>query len=213
MQTIKDLRKPIQHLKNSDPDDLHRTVHSFDEATTVLLDDSPRKGVLQPWNQIVIPEYDRMEHQGTKAAVARVQQDGQADRSGLDETLLGVVGILEELRTVENVPAWVRAGGLVPKLPAANAENVQSIVVAAVAVADAELTLESLPTHESFVHWYQIHAVLHYWTERGKQALIRKGIAIDIGANITGSPDSPFLHLRFVQSYIPLEESGSFRCH
>lgn len=209
VQTVKDLRKPIFHLQHADPRDLFRQVWPFDESTTVLLDDSPLKAVFQPWSQIVIPEYDKKEYQSTKAAVTRLNEDEEADRTGLDEILLGVIGILEELRMVENVPAWVRAGGLTPKLSVTGEQSDEGAPAAMALAIETELSLGDLPSHASFVHWYQAPDVLRHWIERGKQALLRKGIIIDIGIDMTNSTDSPALLPRFIPQYMS-ERDRSF---
>ena len=46
-QTLKDLRKPWAHLSEL----------SHSALTTLLLDDSPRKVRLQPFNHLCVPEY------------------------------------------------------------------------------------------------------------------------------------------------------------
>lgn len=197
---MKDLRKPIEHLKHPDQENPDRPAHRFDERTTLLLDDSPRKAAFQPWSQIVVPEYDKAEYQSSKAAALHFEEDGFADRSGMDEILLGVVGLLEELRSVENVPAWVRAGGLTRQKDVAKiGVEVQS--AGAEWITAEEPTLHRLPSHESFSHWYQTPAVLHYWTERGRQALIRKGIEINSGIDVN-SLDSPAPLPRFIPPYM-----------
>jgi len=204
---VKDLRKPIEHLKHPDQENPDRPAHRFDERTTLLLDDSPRKAAFQPWSQIVVPEYDKAEYQSSKAAALHFEEDGFADRSGMDEILLGVVGLLEELRSVENVPAWVRAGGLTRQKDVAKiGVEVQS--AGAEWITAEEPTLHRLPSHESFSHWYQTPAVLHYWTERGRQALIRKGIEINSGIDVN-SLDSPAPLPRFIPPYMNHASSPS----
>ncbi|KAL7419803.1 hypothetical protein Q5752_005719 [Cryptotrichosporon argae] len=154
VQTTKDLRKVIAHLDDR-----------FDEKTTVLLDDSPLKAVQQPWSQIVIPEYDAAAHRTSKAAAASPNLDG------IDETLLAVVGVLDALRKVDNVPAWVRAGGLVRR----------------------ELELQPvkpahLPSAEDFAHWYADPEVFQVWVEAGIKALAHKNIELEHGV-VRKAPD------------------------
>ncbi|KAK4688169.1 hypothetical protein P7C73_g1940, partial [Tremellales sp. Uapishka_1] len=164
VQTVKDLRKVHDHL-----------ALSFDESNTVLLDDSPLKGVLQPWNQVVVPEYDREEWQSSKKVISREVMDSK----NLDRILLGVVGILGELKNQDNIPFWIRSGGLA--LPGLEIDGQQEL---------DPPRLESLPSQPDFVHWYQIPEVMETWVSRGKLELERKGIKIHPG-DISGTqPDS-----------------------
>ena len=120
MQTFKDLRKIIDHVADPVERSSQYPPTRFDEKRVVLLDDSPLKAVNQPWNQLVIPEYGRDEYHASKEAVQRLLrgEDPENLQDGMDKTLLAIVGILEEMSTIENVPAWVRAGGLIPNVDA-----------------------------------------------------------------------------------------------
>ncbi|KAG6336426.1 hypothetical protein ID866_2669 [Astraeus odoratus] len=135
------------------------TAHSA--LTTLLLDDSPHKAALQPYNHVCIPEYDSARRQRDLASLAaqsepvpskthekkkkrkrkqhqeavasptpdpdgisdsNISEDGPAgtsppgvpdiDVEPFDVTLLGVVGILDEIKRQSNVAGWIRAGGL-----------------------------------------------------------------------------------------------------
>ena len=196
VQTVKDLRQILDHLKSQrlanptqDP-----TEPVYDESNTVLLDDSPLKAILQPWSQIVIPEYDEVEFHLSKLAAAALSQDPTASHEGLDEILLGVIGILEALREVQNVPAWVRAGGgLVSDLDDKGMANVQDVAELDL---NAEPMLESLPSHKTFIHWYTESAIAEYWKAKGVEALRRKGIKLEIGkiegaGELNSAPNSP----------------------
>ncbi|WVO17959.1 hypothetical protein L204_105657 [Cryptococcus depauperatus] len=170
VQTTKDLRKVIQHLSDSKrPPDLR--VH-FDESTTVLLDDSPLKAIYQPWSQIVIPQYDAQTNRTSRTIAGLNHDHEQSDTTEgqeMDKTLLAVIGILEELRHVVNVPLWIRAGGLTFTLDLDNLSNP---------------TLESLPSHETYVHWWKDKTLLSKWVAKGEKALERKGIPLRHGLDI-----------------------------
>ena len=249
VQTVKDLRKPIAHLQKSHPERPDRPPYSFDESTIVLLDDSPLKAVHQPWSQIVIPEYGKVEYESSIAAALRLQENKDADRSGLDEVLLGVIGILDELRAVQNVPAWVRDGGLIPKLPvtvtkedgdilplAEDADDRSdgdfggegesdhhraprrvpwkerhnlTVPLATTVNIEVEPTIPNLPSDELFVHWYQDPAAFDHWTQRGKEALIRKGIESRLDIDETRSASSPRSDSRRIRSDTPYSADGS----
>ncbi|OCF45029.1 hypothetical protein I317_01080 [Kwoniella heveanensis CBS 569] len=166
VQTTKDLRKVLDHLQSfrSSASD---SVPHFDEKTIMLLDDSPLKAVHQPFNQLVIPEFGHKEHIDSKKAVMALESAANGDISAsgsLDQTLLAVVGVLDELREVSNVPAWMRAGGL----------RLDEMM-------DEDVTLETLPSHADFSHWYQDPTILRHWVEAGRSALQRRGIEIRHG--------------------------------
>lgn len=158
----------------------HAYLPKLDERNTVLVDDSPLKAVCQPWNQLVIPEYDKKEFQASRDVAMRLSRNPDASTEGLDEILLGVIGIFEEMRTVENVPAWIRGGGLLP--------TVQR---------DAKIDLsrrpglEDLPSHNMFQHWYDRPEQLAYWIEKGKKALERRGIELAIGLDLQAAMSPP----------------------
>ncbi|KAK8861347.1 hypothetical protein IAR55_002166 [Kwoniella newhampshirensis] len=141
VQTTKDLNKVIEHLQ--DPSITAAPfLRELDERTAVLLDDSPLKAVMQPWNQIVIPEYDKQEHKDSTQAANSVTTEDTDDlgMSGMDRTLLAVIGILDELKTVNNVPAWIRGGGLTSEF------NYKSN--------DESPEVKDLPSQQSYAHWY-----------------------------------------------------------
>ncbi|TCD71081.1 hypothetical protein EIP91_000173 [Steccherinum ochraceum] len=162
---------PPRHVSDSQ-DGTHSAL------TTLLLDDSPRKAELQPYNHVCIPEYDGArrgkdleilqneklvlqsiadraasdsagvaqnteEIPDTEDAVAEtLEDDPSPDEQGkkrkrkdkkakkaaamvatlaessargddpYDQTLLAVVGILDEVKVQGNVAAWIRTGGL-----------------------------------------------------------------------------------------------------
>lgn len=185
VQTTKDLRKVLSHLietkKLPDP------TTPYSEKTIVLLDDSPLKAVFQPWNQIVIPEFDKALHRSSRLAAGLKSDthddsdDGEASTSQtgqgheMDKILLAVIGILDQLRHVSNVPLWVRAGGLTFDLDETNLHPP---------------THESLPSHVDYQHWFNDQEVYSKWVAKGEEALKRKGIEVRHGLDIPPSPPS-----------------------
>lgn len=180
----------------------------------MLLDDSPAKGVYQPWSQIVITEYDKPEYKDSKDAIMRLTErtakslkvsdpepeaeaaEKEASPSeeptdatagvdpthepGLDTTLLAVIGILEAMRNVKNVPAFVRGGGILS--PSAE-----------LAIDSSEVTASTLPSHATFAHWFANADTLDHWTQKGRAALERRGIPLDHGMRF--SPSGEFYPL------------------
>ena len=62
------------------------------------MDDSLLKARLQPHNLLLIPEYIR-----------KTKDDIEGDPDA-DRILLAIIGILEEMRSQANIPAWTRSG-------------------------------------------------------------------------------------------------------
>lgn len=184
VQTTKDLRKVLSHL--TDTKKFPDPTSPYSEKTIVLLDDSPLKAVFQPWNHIVIPEFDKALHRSSRLAAGLKSDhyndydDGEASTSQIgqdpemDKILLAVIGILDQLRYVSNVPLWVRAGGLTFDLDETNLHPP---------------THESLPSHENYEHWFDNQEVYLRWVAKGEEALKRKGIEVRHGLDI--SPYSP----------------------
>lgn len=96
------------------------------------MDDSVLKAHLQPWNHLCVPEYITETHtrdlevwsrhhevntsrkQNKKAALqdnAKTPRNGQAE-TDYDQTLIAVIGILNELKNELDVSDWIRSGRL-----------------------------------------------------------------------------------------------------
>ena len=143
----------------------------FSEANSLLLDDSPLKAVYQPFNQLVIPEFDRQEYRDSVDGLLAAE-DGFESAAQVDSILLGVIGVLDALKTVDNVPAWIRAGGLFPE------------AAGPARVADGTLKDEHLPSHPDSTHWFASPAHLKWWIARGKDALKAKDIKLEHGLTL-----------------------------
>ena len=148
------------------------------------------KARFQPWNQLVIPEYGKAEFASSRTAAGRASADTDTQPEGMDCILLAIIGMLEEMRTFSNVPAWIRAGGLtrLPK-PTQDGEDEESVDESL--VEDAQPALQDMPSHESFQHWYEDPKVVTYWIGRGRAALERKGIKVVHGIDAHGRSPSP----------------------
>jgi len=154
----------------------------FPLETILLLDDSPLKAVYQPWNQLVLPEYDREAYQQSHRAVDETRSNQGAE---CDEILLAVIGVLEATSSCENIPAWIRAGGL--KKPdihlGADTSSDDPAWFGAPdgPAAGVQPTLRDLPTFETFTHWFKDEKLLKRWIEKGKEALKLYGIPLEHG--------------------------------
>ncbi|KAJ7455211.1 hypothetical protein B0H11DRAFT_2067080 [Mycena galericulata] len=134
-------------------------------------------------------ELDGEEDAGTQADTI-IDGDARphfcADGEPYDPTLLAVVGVLAHVRTVGNVAAWVRSGGLAAAYQDA-CENGQDSEVAAPlnnedtandkigndapAHSEAETALSSDPNQ-----WFASKRLLTAWAARGRAALAELGI-------------------------------------
>ncbi|KAG9034433.1 hypothetical protein FRB95_013230 [Tulasnella sp. JGI-2019a] len=118
VQTVKDLNIVWKKLP-------------FTALDTILLDDSFLKAHLQPYNHLILPEYDsdlcRRDASITQQHLASASKsDPSANDAGPniedmnllehsgdpDQTLLAVIGILSAAVRQTNVSSWMRAGGL-----------------------------------------------------------------------------------------------------
>ncbi|KAJ7762036.1 hypothetical protein DFH07DRAFT_883431 [Mycena maculata] len=167
--------------------------------STLLVDDSPLKARLQPWNHLCVAEYDAPARARDRAAahlppdaepshdpaphstggkagnpltaeLAALAQESAAAADGLDAntgepyepTLLAVVGVLAHVRTVGNVAAWVRGGGLA-------ADPIGA--AAPLSAPEAEPGLAADPAQ-----WFASRRLLTAWAARGRAALTELGI-------------------------------------
>lgn len=192
-QTVKDLRNVAEHFTTLEK----QTNTRFRLQDILLLDDSPKKAVHQPWNQLVLPEYDKVAWQQSREAISRTRSGEPGSKC--DQYLLAIVGILEDLTTVSNIPAYIRAGGL--KKPSVNdyamewASSGRWQGVADGPAADEAPSLEQLPTHSAFKHWFQDQAVVEKWIARGKETLEKRGIVLEHGVRLdvaTSPSPAPF---------------------
>ncbi|OZJ05394.1 hypothetical protein BZG36_02018 [Bifiguratus adelaidae] len=81
-----------RHVPSDDMDGhVFYPSHFFDQSNTVLLDDSPDKAQLQPYNAIHMPEFD-----------------GKRFHWGRDSELLSVIAYLEKLEKHDNVSWYIK---------------------------------------------------------------------------------------------------------
>ncbi|KAJ7158498.1 hypothetical protein C8R46DRAFT_907603 [Mycena filopes] len=202
--------------------------------TTLLVDDSPLKARLQPWNHLCVSEYDAptrardrafaclppdadpnvanvangvdespaAEKSGepSKKRKREAETDGDseeakqndttiieappmpADGEPYDPTLLAVIGVLSHVRSVGNVAAWVRSGGLAAIVEGEPEEAAKDALVPttsdsdANAGADPAATLTADPSQ-----WFTSRRLLVAWAVRGRAALAELGITANPG--------------------------------
>lgn len=140
------LTKAEYGRKTQTTKDLSRVWTSLDDFSgknTILLDDSPSKARLQPYNHICVEEYTCSARgaveKGDDLVVKMSSLSLGADVD--DETLLAVIGILDCIKSEDDVAKWVKGGGL------------SSGKIAEVS------------------QWYTNPDILHDWARLGKEAL------------------------------------------
>ncbi|KAJ9118224.1 hypothetical protein QFC22_004131 [Naganishia vaughanmartiniae] len=114
---------------------------------------------------------------------------------GIDGTLLGLIGILSEMKNVGSVPVWLAAGGLTPAVSHTFTKQIASKgwkhivrldrgdedLSARLAPRAHALPKVALPGSEGYLSWFDSPIHLLYWIRRGLTALDRKGIKVEHG--------------------------------
>ncbi|KAK0476774.1 NLI interacting factor-like phosphatase-domain-containing protein [Armillaria novae-zelandiae] len=90
-----------------------KSLDDFSGKNTILLDDSPSKARLQPYNHICVEEYTC----STRGAAVKgddlvPKMDSLSLGVDDDETLLAVIGILDCIKSEGDVAKWMKGGGL-----------------------------------------------------------------------------------------------------
>jgi hypothetical protein len=121
------------------------------------------------------------------------------DPAGYDETLLAVIGVLDEIKGQSNVAGWIRAGGLWglpgdpgPSLMAGAVDDPSSPLTPTTQVVsgtgtgnDAVTTPDTNADKDADEKmWFDYEPTLRYWVRRGRAALGALGIEVVHG--ITG---------------------------
>ncbi|KAG8961290.1 hypothetical protein FRC00_012723 [Tulasnella sp. 408] len=173
----------------------------YSVGNTLLIDDSPLKAHMQPYNHIVLKEYD---HQ---LFVRRL--DPEAPK---DDTLLSVIGLLSEAIRQSNVAHWIREGGPMkppgfeapeqsilqpsPNTPkptekgkeAASPEHSPSLSRSLTSSPVLGSNADILPDREvanmvaSETLWFQDQAIAAAWAQIGTAELERLDIPAEVGA-------------------------------
>ncbi|KAG8761586.1 hypothetical protein FRC14_002773 [Serendipita sp. 396] len=153
---------------------------------------------LLPQEPTKIPGTNETDREGTSE-----EELPREDNS--DETLLAVIGVLEELRSQANIPAWIRKGGLwagfsSPLIstmesgldttenpsnhsPSQHGEDVTENRVNGDLTRDMSpvLQIPDVPSDRVPAFWCTEPGVFAHWVKKGMQALRSRGISIEVG--------------------------------
>lgn len=106
---------------------------------------------MQPYNLLQIPEYtvDDVKHDLGIGTSLNASENA-------DQTLLAVIGILEEARHQENIPAWIHLHRLKGELLGEEDESIEQL-------------------------WYEDLKIMEHWIAKGRAALEARDIPIIVG--------------------------------
>ncbi|KAF8624593.1 hypothetical protein AX17_007086 [Amanita inopinata Kibby_2008] len=157
VQTIKDLEKVWDYLKSQPSLPQHSVF------TTILIDDSAKKGVLQPYNLLRVKEYDHVMRKSDLSRTLRALHLSSRSTPTIatdfpyDMTLLALVGILEALKMESNVAKWMKDGGTLSS------------------------DIQPHPDGQDCKVWFEDDTNVKHWVDRGLKTLSRLGISADAG--------------------------------
>jgi hypothetical protein len=169
----------------------------YGQHNTLLLDDSVDKAGLQPFNHILLPEFNHNRaHMAARAMRdGEDSQDEQLEKSTesnkkevVDDVLLQVVGVLEHARYQVNVSSWIRFGGLGDfggmqhRHPYFTEDDVDGLVIKESLVEEAFLYFTKSssfhPRNGPRLHTATTDRTQTFWAEEGTAALKRHGIPL-----------------------------------
>ncbi|KAG6834389.1 hypothetical protein H0H93_009958 [Arthromyces matolae] len=133
VSTVKNLEKVWFELRS-----LRHSLYS-----TLLMDDSADKAKLQPYNHLIVPEYQESIRNVDLEVLRCESKVGRANED-YDDTLLCVIGILEAVKQQQNVANWIRKGGLV-----------------------LEETQDTPFRDSNTQNWWQIPEIKKHWRQEG----------------------------------------------
>ncbi|KDQ06816.1 hypothetical protein BOTBODRAFT_60394 [Botryobasidium botryosum FD-172 SS1] len=142
-QTVKDLDIVWSRLPQPPP-----PQPEYSSLNTILLDDSAIKAHLQPYNHVIVRDYDN-ENDGP---IKDFRED-LGDKS-LDYMLIAVIGVLDEVTKQSSVCGWCYADGLW-----------------------AGLEPQTTPLEdERPLLWYEHEPTYEHWVQKGKEVIARLGL-------------------------------------
>jgi hypothetical protein len=188
--------------KENDNSGTYSDGFGYGPHNTLLLDDSVSKARIQPFNHLLVPEFD-----AARANVVKKYKKKQSNESGKEEEgeetdqeeeveepediLLQVIGVLEHARYQKNVSSWIRFGGLgnlgnvADEHPYKEAlrkcveEEVEDAERKAFKDWEAYFSSDLAQTEEDQGPRLQVSVAERtptFWAEEGKRALTKKGI-------------------------------------
>ncbi|KAK0500309.1 hypothetical protein EDD18DRAFT_1307752 [Armillaria luteobubalina] len=171
-----------------------RSAHAHSALTTLLLDDSPLKAQLQPWNHFCVPEYTAQirgrdlstrqrerdkpsfDIQDAEGVVPQKKRKKPKKVLGYDQILLAVIGVLDTIKGESNVSGWMRQCGLWNGVHGKEDEEKPTPT-------DDEHLNPSSRSHVAHKDklWFDNEAVVSHWAKLGLDALTVLGISAEAG--------------------------------
>ncbi|KIY43935.1 hypothetical protein FISHEDRAFT_51880 [Fistulina hepatica ATCC 64428] len=187
------------HTKTKTTKDLNivwKQFPEYDERSTILVDDSLHKAEHQPFNHIYVAEYTAQRWHTDMASMARERRQAEQtedepgaallskmlkdlsissrkDKLPYDTTLLALIGILEQLRDVDDVASWIRKNGL----SHGRASN-QTHDLGPREPLDCNRASLSSSDSTFAKYWFENGSTVQYWTQAGVCVLEHLGIEV-----------------------------------
>ncbi|KAK0446300.1 hypothetical protein EV421DRAFT_1890124 [Armillaria borealis] len=175
-----------------------RSAYSHSALTTLLLDDSPLKAQLQPWNHFCVPEYTAQirghdlstrqqerdkppsDVQDAEGGASRKKRKKSKKALGYDQILLAVIGVLDTIKGESNVSGWMQQCGLWNGQDRKLEDNSTS---ESPQPPDNQHVNPSSPSPvaDKDKLWFENEAVVSHWAKLGLDALAALGIPAEAG--------------------------------
>lgn len=196
--TVKACMQPFNHIPIPEYtlESLHATQSVLDKDQAGIRKEQTRASA-EHVNQATHPSADIHEQVFGPAPAFFKRTTHNADQDDapkLDGILVGVIGILDEVKDVVNLPAWIAAGGLMPNVDESFSQDMAERGWEYVTSLDLGSWSSNssqqngygkvpthrvppvLPSHPEYKHWYDSPQHLSYWVRRGLVALQERHI-------------------------------------
>lgn len=166
----------------------------YGQHNTLLLDDSVDKAKLQPFNHVLLPEFDRHRANKVLKLIDDLDREGKSDDSlnksvsKVDNVLLQFIGVLEHARYQVNVSSWIRFGGLGNfggvgqqhpyYLDEDDGGISDEVIKEAFDYFSTSTSSPSVDNLEPHLHKPTEERTEEFWAQEGKRALKRHGISL-----------------------------------
>ncbi|PWN32007.1 uncharacterized protein FA14DRAFT_181926 [Meira miltonrushii] len=195
--------KEIVLPKENEKTGVYSDGFGYGPHNTLLLDDSVSKARIQPFNHLLVPEFDAerakvvKEYKKKQAGESEKEEEEEEETDQDEEVqtpediLLQIIGVLEHARYQKNVSSWIRFGGL-GDLGNVSDEHPYREALRKCAEGDVEedekkafkeweayFSLDLAQTEEDQGPRLQVSVgdrTPTFWAEEGQRALSRKGI-------------------------------------
>ncbi|KAG8833150.1 hypothetical protein FRC17_011270 [Serendipita sp. 399] len=136
-----------------------------------------------PPDSMEAPTKDDKDDSGSEES-SEEEQDESPTEGNYDQTLLAVIGVLEELRGQNNISAWIRKGGLLAGHSRSPTGDGDIGLDKGVPLQGHDMRTGDTPS------WCTDPEILSHWIMKGRKALRSRGILVQVGMIDTQEDDS-----------------------